>query len=133
MNDKHNVKHAFDSLEYEQTKEMSKLFMKSYLHLLQAYSTRDENNALFKEIMRSNEEQLIHNKKYLDNNAALKYCFLVQVHDRLENLKSLIISLEKVKGIDKVLIVFSHDLYDKDINKVIQDIKFAPVRIYAII
>ncbi|KAI0988924.1 hypothetical protein GJ496_011852 [Pomphorhynchus laevis] len=34
---------------------------------------------------------------------------------------------KKVKGIDNVLIVFSHDLYDKDINKVIQDIKFAPV------
>uniref|UniRef100_A0AC34RIP0 Alpha-1,6-mannosyl-glycoprotein 2-beta-N-acetylglucosaminyltransferase n=1 Tax=Panagrolaimus sp. JU765 TaxID=591449 RepID=A0AC34RIP0_9BILA len=52
---------------------------------------------------------------------------IVQVHNRAEYLKLLIDSLEKVKGIEKALIVFSHDIYHPPVNELILNIKFCQV------
>lgn len=54
---------------------------------------------------------------------------IVQVHNRVLYLKLLIDSLSKVKGIDKTLLIFSHDLFDLEINRLIEDIKFCKVRL----
>lgn len=53
--------------------------------------------------------------------------FVVQVHRRLHYLQSLIDSLRKAAGIDRVLLVFSHDYMDGEINKLIQSIDFCKV------
>ena len=53
--------------------------------------------------------------------------FIVQVHRRLHYLQSLIDSLRKAAGIDRVLLVFSHDYMDGEINKLIQSIDFCKV------
>lgn len=52
---------------------------------------------------------------------------VVQVHNRAEYLKLLIDSLQKVKGIEKALIVFSHDIYHPPVNELIVNIKFCQV------
>lgn len=52
---------------------------------------------------------------------------LIQVHDRLQNLKSLVQSLSTVKYVNQTLIIFSHDYYNETINSFINEIKFAPV------
>lgn len=52
---------------------------------------------------------------------------LVQVHKRVEYLRHLLKSLEEAKGVEKVLLVLSHDYYDEEINRVAQEITFCKV------
>ncbi|CAL8095123.1 unnamed protein product [Calicophoron daubneyi] len=51
--------------------------------------------------------------------------FVIQVHKRLINLDILVRSLERVKGIEKSLVVFSMDFVSVDILSLIQSIRFA--------
>ncbi|XP_063876468.1 alpha-1,6-mannosyl-glycoprotein 2-beta-N-acetylglucosaminyltransferase-like isoform X1 [Scylla paramamosain] len=51
----------------------------------------------------------------------------VQVHNRLEYLRHLIVSLAQARDIDLVLLIFSHDYYDEDINQLITTIDFCKV------
>lgn len=53
--------------------------------------------------------------------------FLLQVHNRLEYLRHLIVSLAQARDIDSVLLIFSHDYYDEDINQLITTIDFCKV------
>ena len=53
--------------------------------------------------------------------------FIVQVHRRLHYLQYLIDSLRGAAGIDKVLVIFSHDYMDGEINKLVQSIDFCKV------
>lgn len=52
---------------------------------------------------------------------------VVQVHERLEYLKYLISTLKETKGIEKALVVFSHDMNHEEINAEIQKINFCRV------
>lgn len=52
---------------------------------------------------------------------------LFQVHKRISYLRHLIVSLAQAKDISKVLLVFSHDYYDEDINDLVQTIDFCKV------
>ena len=52
---------------------------------------------------------------------------VVQVHKRIFYLKLLIESLSKLTGIEDVLLIFSHDLFDLEINKLIEDVRFCKV------
>jgi hypothetical protein len=52
---------------------------------------------------------------------------LVQVHSRLNYLKELIESLRQTKYIEESLVVFSHDIYDTEMNKLIESIDFCAV------
>jgi alpha-1,6-mannosyl-glycoprotein beta-1,2-N-acetylglucosaminyltransferase len=52
---------------------------------------------------------------------------VVQVHDRSQYLSGLIHSLSNVKGISNTLLIFSHDVFDQEINNMIMKIKFCPV------
>uniref|UniRef100_A0A915DWP9 Alpha-1,6-mannosyl-glycoprotein 2-beta-N-acetylglucosaminyltransferase n=1 Tax=Ditylenchus dipsaci TaxID=166011 RepID=A0A915DWP9_9BILA len=58
------------------------------------------------------------------NNKSVNSVIVIQVHSRIEYLKYLISSLEKVKEIEGSLLVFSHDLNVNEINKLIRSIKF---------
>ncbi|XP_068220359.1 alpha-1,6-mannosyl-glycoprotein 2-beta-N-acetylglucosaminyltransferase-like isoform X2 [Palaemon carinicauda] len=51
----------------------------------------------------------------------------VQVHNRLEYLRHLIVSLAQARDIDSVLLIFSHDFFDEDINQLITTIDFCKV------
>lgn len=50
-----------------------------------------------------------------------------QVHDRIEYLRYLISSLEKAIGIENALLIFSHDVRDNEINKLVQSVRFCRV------
>ena len=52
---------------------------------------------------------------------------LFQVHDRIQYLTYLIDSFAKVSDINKALLIFSHDVYDEEINDMILSIKFCKV------
>ena len=57
-------------------------------------------------------------------NAPKFLVILVQVHSRLNYLKELIDSLKHTKHINETLVIFSHDLYDDEMNKLIENITF---------
>lgn len=52
---------------------------------------------------------------------------VVQVHSRIIYLKYLIESLAKAKYINDVLLIFSHDVYEENMNQLIQNIAFCKV------
>ncbi|KAL0269763.1 UNVERIFIED_CONTAM: hypothetical protein PYX00_007389 [Menopon gallinae] len=78
-------------------------------------------------IDRYNEMQYIHNEDLfgpLQNDSLI---IVVQVHTRITYLRHLIVSLAQAKDIDTVLLVFSHDYYDEEINELVQSIDFCKV------
>uniref|UniRef100_A0A1A9VZ14 Alpha-1,6-mannosyl-glycoprotein 2-beta-N-acetylglucosaminyltransferase n=1 Tax=Glossina brevipalpis TaxID=37001 RepID=A0A1A9VZ14_9MUSC len=52
---------------------------------------------------------------------------VIQVHTRLTYLRYLIKSLSKARGISSVLLIFSHDYYDRNINDLVQSVDFCKV------
>lgn len=44
------------------------------------------------------------------------------MHKRLENLRYLVASLRAVRGIKEAMVVFSHDLWDPEINAFVRNI-----------
>lgn len=55
---------------------------------------------------------------------------VVQIHKRIDYLRTLIRSMSKVEGIEKTLIVFSHDVFNAEINQLVETINFAKVIIF---
>ncbi|XP_052771570.1 alpha-1,6-mannosyl-glycoprotein 2-beta-N-acetylglucosaminyltransferase-like isoform X2 [Mya arenaria] len=80
------------------------------------------------EITRINSEQNIRNLyRYglkLNHESVV---VLVQVHDRLEYLRILLDSLREVRGIDKTLLIISHDVYLPALNALVREVDFCPV------
>jgi len=72
-----------------------------------------------------NEEQSIRNEDIFGpvNNATV--IIAIQVHNRLQYLRQLVISLSQASGIDKTLIIFSHDFWDDAINDLVNSVDFA--------
>ena len=72
-----------------------------------------------------NEEQSIKNEDIFGpvNNATV--IIAIQVHNRLQYLRQLVISLSQASGIDKTLIIFSHDYWDDAINDLVNSVDFA--------
>ncbi|XP_066550251.1 alpha-1,6-mannosyl-glycoprotein 2-beta-N-acetylglucosaminyltransferase [Amia ocellicauda] len=52
---------------------------------------------------------------------------VVQVHNRPEYLSLLIESLRKAKGIENILLIFSHDYWSPEINQVVATVDFCQV------
>ena len=52
---------------------------------------------------------------------------LIQVHTRVDTLAILVESLRHVRFINETLVIFSHDVYDIDVFKLVQSIDFCPV------
>jgi alpha-1,6-mannosyl-glycoprotein beta-1,2-N-acetylglucosaminyltransferase len=72
----------------------------------------------------SNTAQVIHNTALygpVDNSTLV---IVIQVHTRLHYLAHLIASLAKARHIDEALLIFSHDFYDADLNRLISSISF---------
>ena len=78
-------------------------------------------------VRQMNDEQDIHNKQMFLSNKT-RYVLLVQVHTRLIYLQKFIQMLEQVETINESLVIFSHDFIDSNINALIGNITFAPVR-----
>ncbi|CAG2203005.1 MGAT2 [Mytilus edulis] len=80
------------------------------------------------EIDRRNAEQYVHNlQKYGLSLGPESVVIVVQVHDRANYLKILLDSLRKVKGIEKTLLIFSHDVFSEQLNSIVETIDFCPV------
>ncbi|XP_023036388.1 alpha-1,6-mannosyl-glycoprotein 2-beta-N-acetylglucosaminyltransferase isoform X4 [Drosophila willistoni] len=80
-----------------------------------------------RQIIRYNEMQLVLNEDIfgpLQNDSVI---IVIQVHTRITYLRHLIVSLAQARDISKVLLVFSHDYYDDDINDLVQQIDFCKV------
>lgn len=77
-----------------------------------------------------NSKEVVLNADKFDSLQNDDVVFIVQVHRRLHYLQYLIESLRKVADIDRVLLIFSHDYMDGDINKLIQSIDFCKVCMY---
>ncbi|KAM8826868.1 alpha-1,6-mannosyl-glycoprotein 2-beta-N-acetylglucosaminyltransferase [Synchiropus picturatus] len=52
---------------------------------------------------------------------------VVQVHNRPDYLKLLVDSLRKSRGVESILLIFSHDYWSPDINKVVASVDFCQV------
>jgi hypothetical protein len=49
---------------------------------------------------------------------------LVQIHSRISYLKELIASLNETRHIEHALVIFSHDIYDPEMNRLVEAIDF---------
>lgn len=78
-------------------------------------------------IAKYNVEQKIYNENDYGPVTTGTIFITIQVHNRIDYLRYLIDSFRGAKDIDKALLIFSHDVHDNDINKLIQEIDFAMV------
>lgn len=98
----------------------------------------DEPKTLQEYENRQNNDQTIRNfnflKHTLQSESKLTGSFLVivvQVHNRIDYLKYVVESLRNVKYIEETLLIFSHDYYLPEIDKIVDSIDFcATLRIY---
>lgn len=54
-------------------------------------------------------------------------CAFFQVHNRSEYLLHLVNSLRSARDIEQTLLVFSHDVYSSELNRIVASIDFCPV------
>ncbi|KAK0157793.1 hypothetical protein PV328_011485 [Microctonus aethiopoides] len=78
-------------------------------------------------IQRANNEQKILNDDAFAPLSQDSPIIIIQVHSRLTYLRHLIVSLAQAKDIERVLLVFSHDVWSPDINYLIQSVNFCRV------
>jgi alpha-1,6-mannosyl-glycoprotein beta-1,2-N-acetylglucosaminyltransferase len=74
-----------------------------------------------------NDEQKIYNAQRFGPVNDDTILITIQVHNRIEYLRHLITSLRVAKDIDKVLLIFSHDIYNTSINELVRSIDFCMV------
>jgi hypothetical protein len=80
-------------------------------------------------VHRKNQEQFMYNKN-LFSFQTTRYILLVQVHTRVIYLKKFIEMLQDVETINETLVIFSHDFINPDINTLVTNITFVPVKIF---
>ena len=78
-------------------------------------------------VQRKNHEQYMYNSNLYSSNTT-RYILLVQVHTRVVYLKKFIQMLHNVEAINQTLVIFSHDFIDPDINALVTNITFVPVK-----
>lgn len=78
-------------------------------------------------LVKANKAQTIYNQDKFPPLGEDGLVLIVQVHKREGYLKQLLDSLKVAKGIEKVLLVISHDHYYDDMNGLIRSIDFCPV------
>lgn len=78
-------------------------------------------------LVNANKAQTIRNSKRFPALSEDSLVLIVQVHKREGYLKQLLESLKVARGIEKVLLVISHDYYYDDMNKLIESVDFCPV------
>jgi len=78
-------------------------------------------------IERYNDAQQVLNEELFGPVQNDSLIIVVQVHTRIIYLRHLIVSLAQARDIDTVLLVFSHDYYDEEINELVQSVDFCKV------
>jgi len=78
-------------------------------------------------VQRKNHEQYMYNSNLISTKTT-RYILLVQMHKRVIYLKKFIEMLQNVETINQTLVIFSHDFIDSDINALVTNITFVPVK-----
>ncbi|CAG4915540.1 unnamed protein product [Colias eurytheme] len=78
-------------------------------------------------IKRRNEEEHIHNIDVFGKITSNINIIVIRVDKFSERLKLLLASLSAVKGIQDVLIIFSHSFFDENVNRIVEKIDFCRV------
>nr|XP_045615364.1 alpha-1,6-mannosyl-glycoprotein 2-beta-N-acetylglucosaminyltransferase-like [Procambarus clarkii] len=89
---------------------------------LEVSLTEEEVASVKEQIKQVNDDQEILNQHIFGPVVPNTSVLLVQVHKRLENLHYLVESMSAVEGINKSLVIFSHDLWDPAINAFVRNI-----------
>jgi hypothetical protein len=111
----------------DQTLNFNKLFNYSNKWHIFRESLPISVNQIKQTINEINEKQKVLNYEIYGPLKEKDIVIIVQVHNRVQYLLALIKSLEQTKHINEVLIVFSHDIYDNQINSIVNSIKFCKV------
>ncbi|KAG7466467.1 hypothetical protein MATL_G00165040 [Megalops atlanticus] len=78
-------------------------------------------------VFQLNFDQTIRNEEKFKTRPQDELVVVVQVHNRPEYLKLLIESLRRAKGIENVLLIFSHDYWSPEINQIVATVDFCQV------
>ena len=82
------------------------------------------------DLIQLNKEEKILNG---DPFSSFEYVIIVQVHNRFEYLKAVIENLSTIYKINRVLVIFSHDVYNQQLNHLVQNItKFRAMQVHII-
>jgi len=88
--------------------------------------TMSDSDRILERINILNEDQSVRNEDVfgaVDNRTLA--VIVVQVHNRIQYLRQLVISFSQARDIEKTLLVFSHDFWDPEINDLVASIDFA--------
>jgi len=80
---------------------------------------------ILKNIYEANYNQVLRNEEKFGPITNSTIVIVIQVHNRLVYLRQLIESLRIARDIENTLLVFSHDVWDVSINRLVRSIKFA--------
>ena len=97
------------------------------LDLLPSQNGPDSIQILRDRLHKANQEQVVLNADRFPELASDGIVLIVQVHRREGYLKQLFNSMRKVRGIENVLLVISHDYYYDDMMKLVQTVDFCRV------
>jgi hypothetical protein len=115
-------------LNYNESNSDQTLNSNKLINYLNKSHTSDESvNRIKETINEINENQKVLNEEIYGPLKQNDIVIIVQVHNRVNYLSALIKSLEQTKHINEVLLVFSHDIYDNQINSIVNSIKFCKV------
>ncbi|UYV72029.1 MGAT2 [Cordylochernes scorpioides] len=78
-------------------------------------------------VQEANSRQRVLNEELFPPLAPDDTVIVVQVHKRVHYLYALIESLRQAQNIENTLLIFSHDLYNSDINALVETIDFCKV------
>lgn len=82
---------------------------------------------LWEQIARANANHAVRNEHIFGPLTDQNLVIVVQVHNRVNYLRALINSMVKVRHIEETLVVFSHDFFDDQINKLVTGVNFTKV------
>ena len=80
---------------------------------------------ILEKIYQANREQKINNLNKFGPTTEETVVIVVQVHKRRNYLSHLIQSLSLSAGLEKTLLIFSHDVWEEEINDLVRSISFA--------
>ncbi|XP_061609384.1 alpha-1,6-mannosyl-glycoprotein 2-beta-N-acetylglucosaminyltransferase [Phyllopteryx taeniolatus] len=78
-------------------------------------------------VFQLNFDQTIRNEEKFKGVRQDDLVVVVQVHNRPDYLKLLVDSLRKARGVETILLIFSHDYWSPEINKVVNSVDFCQV------
>ena len=84
-------------------------------------------NKIFIETLLGDEKQSESSNSSKTYVAPKFFVILIQIHSRVNYLKELVESLRKTVHINETLVIFSHDVYMKEMNEIVEAIDFCAV------